>query len=73
MQKINNLYFLGLNNIIIEIIESSIYSNITKKKIIYYNSENNTFSLSQDEKLTLSDKCKISEKEKKKNLFILIY
>jgi hypothetical protein len=69
MQKINNLYFLGLNNIIIEIIESSIYSNITKKKIIYYNSENNTFSLSQEEKLTLSDKCKINEKEKKESFY----
>ena len=34
MQKINNLYFLGLNNIKIEIIESSIYSNITKKNYI---------------------------------------
>ena len=69
MQKINNLYFLGLNNIIIEIIESSIYSNITKKKIIYYNSENNTFSLSQEEKLTLSDICKINEKEKKESFY----
>ena len=36
MEKINNLYFLGLNNIIFDIVQSSVYSNVTNRKIIYY-------------------------------------
>ena len=70
MQKINNLYFLGLNNIIIEIIESSVYTNITKKKIIYYNCENNTFSLSPEENLSLNDRIKIGEKDRKESFYV---
>ena len=70
MQKINNLYFLGLNNIIIEIIESSVYSNITKKKIVYYNCERNEFVLSENDNLSLSDKLKIDQKENKDSLYV---
>jgi hypothetical protein len=69
MQKINNLYFLGLNNIIIEIIESSIYSNITKKKIVYYNCERNEFVLSENDNLSLSDKLKIEQKENRESIY----
>ena len=70
MQKINNLYFLGLNNIIIEIIESSVYSNITKKKIVYYNCERNEFVLSENDSLSLSDKIKIAQKENKESIYV---
>ena len=70
MQKINNLYFLGLNNIIIEIIESSVYSNITKKKIVYYNCERNDFVLSEYDNLSLNDKIKIDQKENKESFYV---
>ena len=70
MQKINNLYFLSLNYIIIEIIESSVYSNITKKKIVYYNCEKNEFVLSSDDKLSFSDKIKIDEKERNDSIYV---
>jgi hypothetical protein len=70
MQKINNIYFLGLNNIIIEIIESTVYSNITKKKIIYYNCERNEFVLSENDNLSLSDKLKIAQKENKESFYV---
>jgi hypothetical protein len=70
MQKINNLYFLSLNYIIIEIIESSVYSNITKKKIVYYNSEKNEFVLSSDDSLSFSDKIKIDEKERNDSIYV---
>ena len=70
MQKINNLYFIGLNNIIIEIIESSVYSNITKKKIIYYNCERNEFVLSENDNLSLNDKLKIEQKENKESFYV---
>ena len=69
MQKINNLYFLGLNNIIIEIIESSIYSNITKRKIIYYNCERNENVLSDNDNLSINDKLKIAQKENKGSIY----
>ena len=69
MQKINNVYFLGLNNIIIEIIESSVYSNITKKKIVYYNSERNENILSENENLSINDKLKITQKENKGSIY----
>ena len=70
MQKINNLYFLSLNYIIIEIIESSVYSNITKKKIVYYNVEKNEFVLSSDDRLSQNDKYKIDEKERKESIYV---
>ena len=63
MEKINNLYFLGLNNIIFDIVQSSVYSNVTNRKIIYYNCLNNEFTLSSDDSLTQSDKFKINEKD----------
>ena len=63
MEKINNLYFLGLNNIIFDIVQSSLYSNVTNRKIIYYNCLNNEFTLSQDDCLTQTDKYKINERE----------
>ena len=63
MEKINNLYFLGLNNIIFDIVQSSIYSNVTNRKIIYYNCLNNEFTLSSDDCLSQNDKYKINEKE----------
>lgn len=63
MEKINNLYFLGLNNIIFDIVQSSLYSNVTNVKIIYYNCLNNEFTLSPDDTLTPVDKSKINEKE----------
>ena len=68
-QKFNNIYFLGLNNIIIEIIESSVYSNITKKKIIYYNSERNENVLSENDNLNINDKLKIAQKENKGSIY----
>ena len=70
MQKINNIYFLGLNNIIIEIIESSIYSNITKKIIIYYNCENNDYILSDNDNLNLRDKLEVELKENKESFYV---
>ena len=70
MQKINSLYFLGLNYIILEIIESSIYSNVTKKKIIYYNCERNEFVLSGNDSLSISDKLKIAQKENKESFYV---
>ena len=63
MEKINNLYFLGLNNIIFDIVQSSIYSNVTNRKIIYYNCLNNEFTLSPDDSLTQTDKFKINERD----------
>ena len=63
MEKINNLYFLGLNNIIFDIVQSSLYSNVTNRKIIYYNCLNNEFTLSPDDCLTQTDKYKINERE----------
>ena len=63
MEKINNLYFLGLNNIIFDIVQSSLYSNVTNRKIIYYNCLNNEFTLSPDDSLTQTDKFKINERE----------
>jgi hypothetical protein len=63
MEKINNLYFLGLNNIIFDIVQSSLYSNVTNRKIIYYNCLNNEFTLSPDDSLTQTDKYKINERE----------
>ena len=62
MEKINNLYFLGLNNIIFDIVQSSLYSNVTNRKIIYYNCLNNEFTLSPDDSLTQTDKFKINER-----------
>ena len=70
MQKINSLYFLSLNLIIIEIIESSVYLNVTKKKIIYYNCERNEFVLSPDDRLSLNDQYKIDEKERKDSIYV---
>ena len=61
IQKIN-LYFIGLSLIIFEIIESRNYSNITKKKILYYNCERNQFSLSENDNMSLSNKLKIMQK-----------
>ena len=69
MQKINSLYFIGLSYIIVEIIESSVYSNITKKKIVYYNCERNEFSLSENDNLSLSDKLKIAQKENSESIY----
>ena len=69
MEKINNLYFLGLNNIIFEIVECNVYSNVTNRKIIYYNILNNEFTLSQDDCLTQNDKNKINEKENKESAY----
>ena len=69
MQKINSLYFLELNHIIVEIIESSVYSNITKKKIVYYNCERNEFSLSENDYLSLNDKLKIAQKENSESIY----
>ena len=69
MEKINNLYFLGLNNIIFEIVECNIFSNVTNRKIIYYNILNNEFTLSQDDCLTQTDKHKINEKETKESAY----
>ena len=63
MEKINNLYFIGLNNIIFDIVQSSVYSNVTNRKIIYYNCLNNESTLSSDDCLTQSDKFKINEKD----------
>ena len=63
MEKINNLYFMGLNNIIFDIVQSSIYSNVTNRKIIYYNCLNNEFTLSPDDSLTQTDKFKINERD----------
>ena len=63
MEKINNLYFIGLNNIIFDIVQSSIYSNVTNRKIIYYNCLNNEFTLSPDDCLSQADKYKINERE----------
>ena len=63
MQKINNVYFLGLNNIILEITESNVYSNVNQKKIIYYDSQSGSFTLSPNDFLTPQEKSKIEEKE----------
>ena len=70
MEKINNLYFLGPTDIIFEITESSIYSNVTNKKIIHYNCETNSSSLSESDNLSLNDKLKISIKEGKESFYV---
>lgn len=63
MQKINNVYFIDLNNIILEITESNVYSNVNQKKIIYYDSQSGSFTLSSNDFLTQQEKSKIEEKE----------
>ena len=63
MEKINNLYFIGLDNIIFDIVQSTVFSNVTNRKIIYYNCLNNEFTLSSDDALTQTDKFKINEKD----------
>ena len=69
MQKINNLYFLGINHIIVEITESSVYSNITKKKIMYFDCEKNEFILSENDNLSLNDKLKIEQKQNRESFY----
>ena len=63
MQKINNVYFIDLNNIILEITESNVYSNVNQKKIIYYDSQSGSFTLSSNDFLTQQEKSKKEEKE----------
>ena len=58
-----NIFTSKLLCFIFDIVQSSVYSNVTNRKIIYYNCLNNEFTLSSDDSLTQSDKFKINEKD----------